>query len=123
MPVISRGVTFVNTTPHPINLVWQDGEEFIVPPEGILINARPVEQEAGTHPAGVSLVRTTFVADPDEEKKLREIVLQYPKSVIIGSIVAAQAFPGRVLAMVPAPGFERVPPSEKKMRADKFVTY
>jgi hypothetical protein len=25
--------------------------------------------------------------------------------------------------MVPAPGFERVPPAEKRMRDDKFTTF
>ena len=54
---------------------------------------------------------------------LDEIEKAYPGAFIIGSIIAAQAFPGRVLAMVPAPGFERVPPAEKRMRADKFSIF
>jgi hypothetical protein len=90
--VVSRGVRFVNTTPHEINLMWADGEEFVVPASGILVNAKVVEAA-------------------------------HPGAVVLGSIIAAQAFPGRVLALTPAPGFERVPPSEKKMRADKFTTF
>lgn len=43
--------------------------------------------------------------------------------IIIGSIIAAQAYPGKVCAMIPAPGHERVPPAEKRMRTDKFTIF
>jgi len=38
----------------------------------------------------------------------------------VGSIIAAQAYPGQVVAMTPTPGYERVPPAEKRMNPDKF---
>lgn len=41
----------------------------------------------------------------------------------VGSIIAAQAYPGQVVAMTPAPGFERVPPAEKLMSCEKFTTF
>lgn len=121
--IVSRGVRFVNTTPHEINLVWTDGEEFVVPVSGVLVNARAVELDGGCHPSGAALVKTRFEASEADEAKLVDIESADPKSVVLGSIIAAQAFPGRVLAFVPAPGFERVPTSEKKMRADKFTTF
>ena len=40
-----------------------------------------------------------------------------------GLIIAAQAYPGRVLGMCPAPGYERVAPAEKRMTAQKFTVY
>lgn len=43
--------------------------------------------------------------------------------IVVGSIIAAQAYPGDVCAMIPAEGFERVPPEQKKMRPDKFTIY
>jgi hypothetical protein len=113
----------INTTPHPIRFQNRAGEVYEVPPCGILINARPVEEPAGTHPSGAELVRTRFVADPASEEALTKLERENPGAVIVGSIVAAQAFPGRVLAMIPVPGFERVPPAEKRMRDDKFTTF
>ena len=113
----------INVTPHPITMQNQAGEVYEVPPCGILINARPVEEPAGTHPSGAELVRTKFVADPASEEALSRLEAENPSAIIVGSIIAAQAFPGRVLAMVPAPGFERVPPAEKRMRDDKFTTF
>lgn len=121
--VVSRGVRFVNTTPHEINLMWADGEEFAVPASGILVNAKVFETDAGSHPSGAVLVRTSFEVSEADSAKLTEIEAAHPGAVVLGSIIAAQAFPGRVLALTPAPGFERVPPSEKKMRADKFTTF
>lgn len=115
--------TIVNTTPHAITMMAQDGTVYTVPPCGTLINARAIEEPAGTHPSGAELVRTRFIADPDSEEALARIEAENPGAIIIGSIIAAQAFPGRVLAMVPAPGFERVPPAEKRMRDDRFTTF
>ena len=116
----------INVTPHPIRFQNRAGEVhyvYEVPPCGILINARPVEEPAGTHPSGAELVRTRFVADAASEEALTKLERENPGAVIVGSIIAAQAFPGRVLAMIPVPGFERVPPAEKRMRDDKFTTF
>ena len=113
----------INTTPHPVTMQTKEGRVYVVEPCGVLINARPVEEDAGIHPSGAKLVRTRFVADPASEKALSQLEAENPGAIIIGSIIAAQAFPGRVFAMVPAPGFERVPPAEKRMRDDKFTTF
>lgn len=113
----------INTTPHAVTMMAADSRVYEVPPCGIFINARAVEEPAGTHPSGAALVRTRFVADAANEAALAALESTHPGAVIIGSIIAAQAFPGRVLAMAPAPGFERVPPAEKRMRDDKFTTF
>ncbi|MBF7084397.1 hypothetical protein IT084_15700 [Desulfallas sp. Bu1-1] len=113
----------INTTPHPITFQSVTGEAYQVPPCGILINARPVEQPAGTHPSGAELVRTRFVPDSASAEALAQLEAENPGAIIVGSIIAAQAFPGRVFALVPVPGFERVPPAEKRMRDDKFTVF
>ncbi len=113
----------INTTPHVIRFQNAAGDVYEVEPSGVLINARPVEEPAGVHPSGAELVRTKFVPDPASEEALAELERKNPGAVIIGSIIAAQAFPGRVLAMVPAEGFERVPPDQKRMRDDKFTVF
>lgn len=113
---------YINTTPHSITLRDETGTDHVLPPSGVLINARPVEEPAGER-GGIEFVRTRFVADEDSANFLAELEKIYPGAFIIRSIITAQAFPGRVLAMVPAPGFERVPPAEKRMRADKFTIF
>lgn len=113
----------INTTPHAITMMAKDGRVYEVPPCGVLINARAIEESVVTLPNGAELVRTRFVADADNEIALTGLETANPGAVIIGSIIAAQAFPGRVLGMVPAPGFERVPPAEKRMLDNKFTTF
>jgi hypothetical protein len=120
---ISCTPRIINTTPHACTFQGADGSVYEVPPCGILVNARTVEEKSGVGPGGVELVKTRFVADPASEQDLAALEAKNPGSIIVGSIIAAQAFPGRVLAMVPAPGFERVPPAEKRMRDDKFTVF
>ena len=117
-------VKIVNTTPHTITMMAADGHVYEVPPCGTVISASVVEVPAkGIHLSGVEVVRTRFVADQTNEAALTELEIENPGAVVIGSIIAAQAFPGRIFAMVPAPGFERVPTAEKRMRDDKFTTF
>lgn len=85
-----------------------------------MINAKPVETRVDD-----LFVRTKFEADPHGLEiidAIEEAARDTGKRVvIIGSMIAVNAFPGRVAGMVPAPGFERVPPAQKKMRCDKFT--
>lgn len=111
--------TIINTTPHPIIFRTTNGTEFTVQPCGFLLNAKAVETPAGER-NGVQLVKTQFVGTPEGEAWLSE---QPSDVLIIGSIIAAQAFPGKVLALTPAPGFERVPVNEKRMNPDKFTIF
>lgn len=124
-------VSYINVTPHPITLTGTEEtrlltdtvperpiETLVVPPSGLVVDALPVEQKAGCRGA-VRLVTTGWAAEPEALE-----VLQLLKGhIVLGSLIAAQAYPGLVLALVPAPGFERVPPAEKRMRADKFTVF
>ena len=130
---------YINTTPHRITFLMPSGLTFEVDPCGILINATLIEQDImeyedvvpswtsgriwGYRREGLTLVTPTFVASLSEEEKLAKLERDYPDAIIIGSIIAAQAFPGRVLAMTPAPGYERVPVNEKRMSPTKFLVY
>ena len=124
---MSNGITIVNTTPHPI--VFQDTTGELVTVENdpeLLVNAR-VQEEVISSENGVDFVKSTFI--PSEEgAKILDGIEAYAresgkKVVVIGSIIAAQAFPGRVFGMTPVPGYERVAPSEKRMNVTKFVTF
>jgi hypothetical protein len=113
----------INVTPHTINFRAEDGSEFEVATSGFVANATPVEESVGIHPSGVELVRVRFASDEATLAKIAEIESANPGAVIVGSMIAAQAFPGRVVAMVAAPGFERRPPAEKRMNPAKFTTF
>jgi len=116
----SNGVTIINTTPHTIT--FKDAGKLIpVPTSGILINAKVVETVVKS--GNPTLVKTNFIASEEDEEKLSQIEIAHPGVLPIGSIIAAQAFPGRVFGMTPILGFERVAPQEKRMNPDKFTTF
>jgi hypothetical protein len=96
---------------------------FEVPASGFIVNAKPVEENAGKAAWGNSarLVRTRFDPDPATEETLQAV--QKAGVLAVGSIIAAQAYPGLVLAMTPAPGYERAAPAEKRMNPWKYTTF
>jgi hypothetical protein len=113
----------INVTPHPITFKNADGSEFTVPPCGKLVNASIAEQVVEKLPDGTELVLPTFNPDRGGRTVLDDLEREHPGAIIVGSIIAAQAYPGRVLGMVPAPGFERVPVDQKRMNPKRFITY
>lgn len=115
-----NGVTIINVTPH--SLTFEDAGQIVsIETSGVIINAKTIETVAKE--GNPSFVKTKFVSSEEDEIKLKEIESKYPNCIPVGSIIAAQAFPGRVFGMTPMPGFERVHPSEKRMNPDKFTTF
>lgn len=114
----------VNVTPHLIRFVSsEDGSVYEVAPYGKLVNAEAQEQVVRNLADGSEIVKVTFAHDPASFAVLAEIESQVPDAIVIGSMVAAQAYPEKVFAMISAPGFERVSTEEKRMRDDKFTTF
>jgi len=140
MKELPNGLRVFNATPHPITF-WKEGwettvivepdecidafvEEEIVEikdiPPALPSTAAPIDIERGT--LRIYFVKTRFVRTPKGEAIIR-LAKQQGADVIVGSIIAAQAYPGEVVAMTPAPGFERKPPAEKRMNPDKFTIF
>jgi hypothetical protein len=119
-------VVVINTTPHSITMQDTNGELKTVEPCGALLNGTAQEEAVDE-----LFVKTKFIGNEEGGKIIEDITNFFNslsnssnyKLVIIGSIIAAQSYPGKVAAMCPVPGFERVPPNEKRMRCDKFTIY
>ena len=121
-----NNVVVINTTPHAITMKDVTGELVSVESDSsVLINAQAKEEKVSD-----LFVKTVFESTENGWNKIKEIKETFSELyhdgetlVIIGSIIAAQAYPGEVVAMVPVPGFERVAPTEKRMRCDKFTVF
>ena len=124
-----NNVCIFNCTPHPITIQDTNGDLIsIASKANDILGAKAVEENVDD-----VLVKTTFIGNPEGEaildriKEFFETTIKpdYPKSrlIVIGSMIAAQAYPGRVVAMCPVPGYERVAPDMKRMRCDKFTTF
>jgi len=117
-----NGIVFFNATPHPITF-WDEGwDNSVVVEPDVKINAGVQEVPVPCSIPGVEFVTTEFIAT-DEGMEIVGQARADGADIIIGSIIAAQAFPGQVVAMVPCKGFERVPPAEKRMQPDKFTIF
>ena len=121
--LIVDGVELINVTPH--SLTFQNvAKEVVSIPSNpdFIVNAKAVEAAAGKK-GNATLVKVTFVTTPEAEALVAKLEAEHPDAILVGSIIAAQAFPGRVFAMTPAEGFERVAPADKRMNTVKFSTF
>lgn len=118
-----NNVAVVNVTPHPVTIQDMDGTPITVP-SSVILNAKAEEKQVSN-----LFVKTVFVGTDEGKQIIADIKADYAKQfhtgnlVIVGSMIAAQAYPGEVVAMTPVPGYERVAPAEKRMRCDKFTVF
>jgi len=121
-----NGLTVFNATPHAIRFWREEWNEPVEVGPDEIISAQPTEYPGrapgGCRVDGVKFVRVGF-AQTDEGMAVIQRASDAGADVIVGSIIAAQAYPGLVVGMTPAPGYERVPPAEKRMNPDKFVVF
>lgn len=119
----SNGVCVLNTTPHPLTMQDVNGE-LVTVPTSVIINAKAEEKQVND-----LFVETVFIGTPQGTETIRDIEGTFMETectdilVIVGSIIAAQAYKGKVVGLCPVPGYERVAPSEKRMRCDKFTVF
>ena len=128
--VVVDGRILVNTTPHELTFQSLKGELVTVPssvPEGEKTGFAVLNAKSNEVMVADDLVTTTFTATPEGLDLLEAIgqwaTTEHPGKTlrVIGSLVAANGYPGRVVGMCPVPGFERAPQGQKRMRTDKFT--
>lgn len=118
-----NNVAIINTTPHSVTIQDTDGTPITVP-NSVILNAKAEEKQVSD-----LFVKTVFVPTEEGKAIISEIKKTFKSQigtrtlVIVGSMIAAQAYPEDVVAMTPVPGYERVKPADKRMRCDKFTTF
>lgn len=103
-----------------------DGEIVTFGPSGVVIEAT-TKQNFFKKEQGIIYVTTNFEPNTKSKKELIGLEDEYFElglnPIFVGSIIAAQAFPEKVVAMIPVPGYERVSRDEKLVRSDKFTIF
>jgi len=130
MEQLPNGVRVFNATPHVVRFWQEDWPEPVEVGSDAVISATIKEEfvssmgvgGTGRPPAAIVFVRTKFEGT-DEGRAVAEKAIADGADVVVGSIIAAQTYPGLVVAMTPAPGYERVPPVDKRMNPGKFTTF
>lgn len=119
----NEGTCIVNTTPHPITMM-DTLSNIVNVPTTVLLNAKAEEKQVSKF-----LITTDFVQTEEGLETIEKIKSVYAKTshteelIIVGSIIAAQAYKGDVVAMTPCKGYERVAPAEKRMNCNKFTVF
>lgn len=116
-------IKIVNATAHAINFQKRSGRIYKVEPCGVILSAMMVEEIEGEHESGPQLISSKFVPTVEGEKDLSRLERENPGKIIVGSIIAAQTYPGRVFSLVMVPGCERVPAPYKRAWDYKFATW
>ena len=115
-----NGNTIFNSMPHPVTFLFPDGKEIKVFPDAV-ISAR-WEEEHVENVKGAELVSATPLPTEEGYETIKSAKAA-GADIIAGSIVAAQAYPGDVVAMVDHPDYFRMPPEEKRVLPDKFTVF
>lgn len=130
----------INVTTHP--LVFSINEQdYAVPPCGVVITVEVIsepfrnltdiadlpglseDEKAYMQVFGTELVKVSYRFNSETEKALTKLESENPGAIIVGSMIAAQAFPGRVYCAVTLPGYERVKPELKRLDPCRFTGF
>lgn len=120
-----KGLSVLNATPHELSFYFPGNDMCYTVPKSRLIVDPSGKTRTSRCINGAAIVRTEFLADAMIRDALQRW-LELPENdgvLIVGSLIAAQAYPGLVHTMVALPGYERRPPAEKRMDARTFLTF
>ncbi len=96
-----------NATPHPLNFWDMSTNKVIVARPDSVINTRPVEHVVERW-KGVEFVNVIYNPEEKGLNLIDSIRREYKDIIIVGSVLAAMAYPGEVVASVPLKGPDRL---------------
>lgn len=114
-----NGMKVINVSPHPMRFQEIDGSITILPASGIVLNAEKIEMNISDQ-RGIRFIKTHFSGSKEGSRIIKNIKEKFPEVYIVGSMIAAQAYPGNVISVTPIEGFERSCFAEKRMSTEKF---
>ena len=120
---LPNGTVVYNTTAHEL-IFWVGGnEQYVVAQPDSIINAAPQTDDVLVT-SRYTLVSVKFNPIASGWEVIERIKGEKPGALIVGSLIAAQSYPGDVVASVPYHKSNRVLPQFKKMvRSDRFTIF
>jgi len=121
---LPNGVVIFNATPHPLNFWDQIEKEVTIAEPDIIINTRPVETVVERR-GGVEFVTVSYLPEDNGLDLVRFVRAEHPDVLIVGSVLAAMAYPGEVVASIPLKGGDRLRSKtmSRKVCSDRFTTF
>lgn len=113
----SNGRTIMNTTPYTISFD-DNGKVVKVPSCGFLLNSTVSEEKVSD-----IFTTTKYIGNQEGFRFLDSVKELDENIVIVGSIVSAQAYPRKVVAMCAMKGYEKAAPAKKRMNPNLFTIF
>lgn len=132
MPLLlPSGVTLYNVTPHDLTLWYDYGDKggglFTALSDGV-VNVKS-NRKTVYYGKGYKLSSVTFLPTEEGDRVLKEIEDKVRENgenaVIVGSVLAAQAYPEKVVSTIPVKGKERrkLSGQPRLVMAQRFNTF
>lgn len=115
---LPNGILIVNVTPHELNFYCEEKGQFVTAPSDGLVNAfarTSIVQSASTH----DLVSVKFSEMRDGRFEINRLKRLYPDALIVGSVIAAQAYQEDVVCTIPC----RVGKPGRYVKCNRFTVY
>lgn len=121
---LPNDLTIFNATPHPLNFWDPITKEVTVAKSDIIINTRPVETVVERW-KGAEFVTVAYQPEDSGTDLIRFIEAEHPNTLIVGSVLAAMAYPGEVVASIPLKGGDRLrsKTASRRVCSDRFTTF
>ena len=114
----------INVTNHPITFYWPEtGERHQVQPHGKSLRATLVRSVDSVHRSGAEIYTFDYLPNQEGRSLVDALIEENPDAVLVGSVVAAQAYLGDVYGIIPVNGSENLPPAERVFYGDRFSTF
>jgi len=114
----------INVTNHPITFYWPDtGERRQIEPYGTPLRASLVRSVDSVHRSGAEICTFEYLPSQEGRNMVDKLIEENPNAILVGSVVAAQAYLGDVYGIIPVNGSENLPPAERVFYGDRFSTF
>jgi len=124
MPIkLPNGTVIYNVTPHP--LYFQDGDSDTVheAETDVVVNASVKTRDEVERP-GIKMVSVRYEETRSGREIINAIKEKDPEALIVGSVVAAQAYPGDVISPIPSKqGRGSIDRRKRPVRSDRFTIF
>lgn len=115
---LPNGLLIYNMTPHPLH--FQTDAGIVTAPSDGRVDAVPITKEVEGNKR-YTLNNVRFVADKQTLEELRKIKEAEPDALIVGSMIAAKAYPSLVVYSVPV--LRSRGQTRLLVRSDRFSTF
>lgn len=113
-----NGLVVYNATLHDLNF-WFEGGVVVAPPDQ-LINAHMMSRTV-EHTPEYNLVEVTYTQTEEGRETIRSIRERDPKALIVGSVIAANAYPGEIVSPIPVNASRKHPARTLQDKYNRLV--